>query len=145
MFNGFVDKLRDKSQKRKAGQELVRAMKNGDLGAISSALEKGSDLQGIEASFDLPCMPYPESYEVRGALEIAVELNLPISVFRLLLDAGAAPQNPGQPILGVHQIDRPDGEEIVALVKGADEARRQSSCLDANTPTAKRAHSIRRF
>lgn len=76
-------------QTRRATCALAEAMRLGDEKAMAAAIDQGASLSRVSATFDEPAQHFQMSYEVRGALELAIEYQLPLSAFALLLNAGA--------------------------------------------------------
>lgn len=64
-------------------------MRWGNLDAMAQAINEGADLARVKSSFDEPGQHFQMSYEVKGALPLAIELNMSEDAIILLLDAGA--------------------------------------------------------
>lgn len=111
-------------QTRRATCALAEAMRLGDEKAMAAAIDQGASLSKVSATFDEPAQHFQMSYEVRGALELAVEYRLPLSTFALLLDAGApvprkADRSPDPKALFTHeQLQHwPQAPRIVEMIE----------------------------
>lgn len=74
---------------RRATRALADAMRQGNEENMRQAISQGADLSRVSDTFDEPGQHFRMSYEVRGALELAIEHRLPLSAFSLLVSSGA--------------------------------------------------------
>jgi hypothetical protein len=142
MFTKTVDKIRDMFHRRRATDELLQAIEKGDLGKMASALEKSPYLDRVKGTYEMPVMHFKETYEVKGSLELAVEHDLPVQAFEMLLSAGARPLDADKPLLNSEQMRRPNAQVILDMV---DRVFVQSRALEAQTPNislAARRHRL---
>lgn len=110
-------------QTRRATRALASAMRRKDLGDMRYAIEQGANLDHVSDVFDEPAQHFQMSYEIKGALPLAIENRLPVEAFQILLDAGACVPTkfggrPHPEALFTHEdISWSLSDQVLALIK----------------------------
>ena len=133
MFSKIAQKIETHFQRRRATDALTLAIKKGDLDAMAEALARNPHFDRVQYTYEMPMMHFKETYDIQGALEMAVEERLPIQAFAMLLDAGARPLHPKDRLFTDEQMRRPDAQAILDMV---ERVYVQSQALEAGTQQA---------
>lgn len=75
---------------RRATHGLSEAIRARDIPAMRQFLALGASVDKVKCQFDEPMQHFRMSYEILGALPLAIEVGLPQEGFSLLLEHGAA-------------------------------------------------------
>lgn len=117
-------------RKRRATSKLEHAMRKEDLAMMQEAIDQGADMERVKSDFDEPAQHFQMTYEVRGAIPLAIELHMQKEAFALLLDNGAPVplSKDGEvdalDLFGRSMMGHPWSRDILLLIESSMERRR---------------------